>query len=139
MPASRKRKPHPTTQLFKVPEEMREWSALIATEVATWPEVSTRKMFGMNSLYRDGEIFAAVADKRALGTAYSVIFKIKQPTVACRRKLEGDSRIRKSEAVGKQWYGFELASPDDIPGALEWFDEAYRAAAPKLKRRRKSA
>jgi len=101
---------------------------MIASEVQTWPNVSTRRMFGMTALYTGQRIFAAVADKRALGTDRSIIFKLEQPSSAARKRLASDPRIRKSDAVGQKWYGFELSSPDDIRDALAWFDVAYRAA-----------
>ena len=35
-----------------ISEEMKQWSAMLKTEVSGWPQISTKPMFGMMGLYR---------------------------------------------------------------------------------------
>ena len=39
-----------------VSEEMKQWSAMLKTEVSGWPQISSRPMFGMMGLYRRKKI-----------------------------------------------------------------------------------
>lgn len=119
---------------FTTSEEMRQWCALISQELLTFPQVNIKKMFGMVSFYRKDVIFAAVPDKKAYFSPTSIIFKLQEPSAAQQGRLENDPRINLSFGIGQKWLGFELASADDIRGALAWLDEAYRAALPKKKR-----
>ncbi len=118
----------PTTKLFEVGDEMKQWSALIAGEVGTWPDVSTKKMFGMNSFYRGKAIFGAVPDKRALFNASSIIFKLHDVSPKVQSRVEADQQVNASGGVGQKWFGFELTSEHDIRGALEWLGLAYEQA-----------
>lgn len=129
MPAkkAKKEKVSPPKSLH-APEEMRQWCALLTQELITWPQVSIKKMFGMVSFYRLDLIFAAVPGKKAYFSPYSIIFKLQQPSVAQQKRLDADPRINLRFGIGQKWLGFELASAQDIRGALVWLDEAYRAA-----------
>ena len=42
-----------------ISEEMKEWSAMLAGELNSWPHISTRKMFGFLFFYRKRVVFAA--------------------------------------------------------------------------------
>ena len=126
-----------TPKSFVVPEEMKQWSALIAQEVASWPQVEARKMFGMTSFYRRDVIFAAVPTTKAYFSPHSIIFKLQSPTEKQRQRMIADKRVNVSFGIGQKWYGYELASPEDIRGALAWLDEAFRAAKAAPKRARK--
>lgn len=120
-----------TPKAFTVPEEMKRWAALLASEVAGWPQVTQRKMFGMTSFYRKGTIFAAIPDKKAFFSPTSFIFKLQAPAVRQQKFLIHDRRINASFGIGQKWYGFELHSDEDIHGALEWLGEAFEAARKK--------
>ena len=123
--------------LIPVSDEMRRWCALLADEVIRWPGVTSRKMFGMNALYRGGVIFAAVSDKRALISAHSIIFKMQQPTKAESARLAKDSRTKLHFGIGQKWFGYEIHEDHDLTGALDWLAVAYdhaRKAPPKKKR-----
>src|SRR5580692_8702791 len=72
MPRSNTRK---RPKLPPVSEEMRRIFALIAEEVGTWPQVSTRLMFGFRAVYRRGVVFAMLPDKRSLEVVDSIAYK----------------------------------------------------------------
>jgi hypothetical protein len=65
----------PRPKLPPVSDEMRRIFALIAEEVAMWPEVSTRLMFGLRAVYRNGVVFAMLPDKRSLDVPDSIAYK----------------------------------------------------------------
>jgi hypothetical protein len=123
--------------LLRVPEEMKEWSALLASEIQRWPEVNSRPMFGMQAFYRKRRIFAAVPKTRALNSPTSVIFKLhgQLPTKGAQpwdrqrqfHDLE-DSRLRELEMSSAGWLSFELNSAEDLRDALYWFEQAYNKA-----------
>ena len=54
---------------------MRHVVASIGAEVATWPEVTTRPMFGIRAVYRKGIVFAMLPEKRSLEVADSIAYK----------------------------------------------------------------
>src|SRR5207245_1166852 len=88
-----KKKPHAARpKLHLIGEEMQQWSALLAGEVAQWPEVTLKPMFGMTACYRKATIFAAVPATRSLGAPNSVIFKIIDPGPDLRLRLKADPR-----------------------------------------------
>ena len=43
-----------------VSEEMKQWSAMLKTEVSGWPQITTKPMFGMMGLYRRKDIFGGL-------------------------------------------------------------------------------
>jgi hypothetical protein len=94
---TRKRPKLPT-----VSEEMKRIFALIAEEVSTWPEVSTRLMFGFRAVYRNGVVFAMLPDKRSLEVPDAIAYK-----------------------VGAEWKAFEVKGEKGIGGALAVLDKAY--------------
>jgi hypothetical protein len=129
------RTPHASRPpLRPVPEEVREWSALLKAELDTWPSISYRRMFGMNAVYRDGVIFAALPGTRTLFTSRSVIFKLPRRSAAQDKRLRAEARIHPGSLPGQGWFGFEISSPRDLAPALAWFSEAYEAARPPRKK-----
>lgn len=131
MPGKKKVKPRAKSsgpKAFALSEEMKRWATLLSAEVATWPRVERKKMFGMTSFYRGRTIFAAIPDKKAFFSPTSVIFKLQSPTVRQQKWMVHDPRIKASFGIGQKWYGYELQSEADIHGALEWLGEAFDAA-----------
>ena len=133
----------PATQLYKTSDETKRIAALVASEVCTWPKVTAKRMFGLNSLYRGGHIFAAVPDKRAFFTDHSMIFKLHRVDERLDLQLTNDPRVNRSGGIGKKWFGYELDSAADIHNAIHWLSEAYeqaksRTAAPKPKAKKRS-
>ncbi len=117
-------------KLPKITDEMKEWSALLGTELATWPGVTTKPMFGMTAFYRGKNIFAVLPKTRAFQTAKSVGFRLENPSAAMAKKLSADARVI-SNPIGSKWISFEIDSPEDLNAALEWMGRAYEKAALK--------
>src|SRR5690242_12753298 len=106
--AAKKRKPQAPV-LKPISEQMREWSAMLKAEVESWPKVEVKKMFGMTSLYRGKQIFAALPYSRTLGTATdSFIFKFEHPPSRILAKLQNDQRIIAEQGIGTRWFIFQI-------------------------------
>jgi hypothetical protein len=116
-----------------VSEEMKAWSAALGSEVAGWPQVSTRSFFGFTALYRKDRIFALLPRTRGMETANSLAFKLDVATGAVRARLGKDPRTTSTQMGKKGWLRFELSSDADLRGALDWLGRAYEAAGKSKK------
>jgi hypothetical protein len=123
-------------RLEKVSEEMKAWSAMLAGEVASWPAVTTKPMFGLTAVYRNGTIFAVLPKTRGMESGNSLAFKIPETSPRMRKRLQGDRRVQETEMQKARWFVFEMGSDGDLRVALGWLSEAYEAAG---KRKRKGA
>ena len=104
-----------------ISEEMKQWSAMLKTEVSGWPQMSSKPMFGMMGLYRRKKIFGGLPVTRGFDTPNSVIFRFDpMPQDLLERALK-DSRI----TPGKRWFSFEVGSTSDLRDALWWLNQAY--------------
>ncbi len=110
-------RPSAIPKLPEVSEEMRRTSLLLAGELAAWPGVTQRAMFGMRAFYRGDAVFAMLPDKRALRNSRAIAYKL--PSAA-------------SKAEGDKWKLFELKNERDIAGALACLERAYKKAAHRL-------
>jgi hypothetical protein len=110
-------------KLYKVSEEVKEWAAMLAGELATWPGVRSKPMFGLVSFYRNDKIFAALPRTRALTSPRSIIFKFHAENAATRK-----ARQQLQDYPAGRWLSFELHSASDLTVALRWLDLAYRMA-----------
>jgi hypothetical protein len=116
-----------------VSEQMKAWSAALASEIGEWPEIATRSFFGFTALYRKDRIFALLPRTRGMKTSNSMAFKFDTPAQRVRRLLEQDSRVGSTQMQNAHWFTFELSSDSDLHDALNWLGLAY-AAAGKSKR-----
>ena len=107
---------------------MKQWSALLGAELERWPGVTTKPMFGFVSFYRGRQIFAGLPRTRALNSSNSIIFKLRGANPRLLAKLRKDSRAQASEKGMAGWQAFEVSSSADLKDALDWLDQAYRAA-----------
>lgn len=107
---------------------MSRWSVLLGTEIATWPGITTRPMFGFTVYYRGRKIFAGLPKTKAMYSPNSIIFKFQHPSKALVTALQRDPRVSISQMGGAGWQCFELSSDSDLRDALAWLDRAYRAA-----------
>jgi hypothetical protein len=114
-------------QLYKISEEMKAWTAALAEEVRSWPEVRLRPMFGLFGVYRGDKIFAALPFTRSMDAPNTIGIKPPMRTQALRLRAHRDRRIHFSDAAG-QWATFEITSNADVKAALECLFEAYEAA-----------
>jgi hypothetical protein len=116
-------------KLANISEAMKEWSALLGTEVAGWPGVRERKMFGMTAYFRKGTIFAALPRTKCFDTPQSFAIKLHRVTPATRTLLEGFGRS--SPAMGDKWTAVEVRGPQDLGDAVKLLHHAYSAASSK--------
>jgi predicted DNA-binding protein (MmcQ/YjbR family) len=112
-----------------VSEEMKAWSAALAAEVASWPQLSSRSFFGFTALYRRDKIFGLLPRTRGMHTANSLAFKLESPSSTVRERLERDSRVGATHLQKARWFTYELSSDSDLHEALEWLGKAYDVAA----------
>jgi len=129
-----RRKPAaPRPKLLPVSEEARRWSALLGSELASWPGVIVKRMFGFRALYRGKQIFAALPHSKGFGPDASVLLKMKTMPPALLRRAKSDSRIARN-TPGNGWFSFTLNSDTDLHDALEWLNHAYEAAGKRVRR-----
>ena len=93
-----------TAPLEKISDEMKVWSGLLSEEVAGWPDVSTKPMFGLTALYRGKEIFALLPKTRALGSANAVAFKLVGASAKMMGQLKREVRIQETMLAAAKWF-----------------------------------
>jgi hypothetical protein len=120
-------------ELPKVSEEMKAWSAALAGETASWPQVASRAFFGFTALYRHDRIFALLPRTRAMETANALAFKLESPAPRLLARLKKDPRIGSTQMQKARWFTFELASSADLHDALDWVGRAHEAAGKSKK------
>lgn len=104
-----------------ISEEMKQWSAMLKTEVSGWPQISAKPMFGMMGLYRRKKIFGGLPVTRGFDTPNSVIFRFDPMPRELERRAKKDARI----APGKRWFSFNVRAAEDLRDALWWLNQAY--------------
>ncbi len=104
------------------------WSAALAEEVESWPQVSLCAFFGFTALYRRKKIFALLPRTRGFETASSLAFKLEFPQARVLTKLQQDLRLGSTEMQKTNWFTFALSTSSDLHDALRWIEKAYTAA-----------
>ena len=120
-------------RMFRTTEEMRRICAALGAELESFPDVTTKPMFGLIGYYRDGLIFAALPKTRAIGSPNALIFKLNAAPQRVLNRAGQDPRITISRKGLKGWQSLEIASERDIADAQRWLLEAWRYAV-KVKR-----
>ncbi|PYT51378.1 MAG: hypothetical protein DMG44_02640 [Acidobacteria bacterium] len=128
-PVKGKRTKRKRPKLPPISEEMRQFSAMLRQELITWPNTTSRPMFGFLGFYRRAKIFAALPVTRGSKTPNSLMFKIKAMPPNLMRRAVKEPRIDAQDKLpGGQWYSFEVNSEEDLRGALWWLNQAYERA-----------
>jgi hypothetical protein len=125
--AIRKTPALPRSKLLPVSEEARRWSALLESELLSWPGVIAKRMFGFRALYRVKRIFAALLNSRGFGPDASILLKFDPMPPALLQRAESDLRLH-ANSPGKGWFLFTLTSDTDLHDALDWLSFSYEAA-----------
>lgn len=113
----------------RVDDELKQWSAMIGTELLSWPHVETRPMFGMRGFYRKATIFAALPVTRGVGATNSIIFKMKSLPRHLSRRMDQEPRVGTGRTIrAKGWHSFEITSSEDLRDAIWWLSQAYERA-----------
>jgi hypothetical protein len=107
-----------------ISEEMKQWSAMLKTELIGWPQVKSKPMFGMSGIYRRKKIFAALPVTRGFDTPSSIIFRFDPIPAGLNQRALKEPRI----TPGTRWFSFEIQCTGDLRDALWWLDQAYEAA-----------
>lgn len=131
-PAVKKGSPKPRlrNKFPLISEEMKQWSAMLQSEVNSWPDVTFKSMFGFVFFYRRNVVFAALPRTRGFDSPSSVLFKFNPVPPGLRDRTQSDTRMNSSKnPKSKGWFSFELGSAHDLRDALFWLDRAYRAAS----------
>ncbi len=118
----------PRPKLPAISEQMKAWSAALASETVDWAQVKQRIFFGFIGLYRKDTMFAVLPRTRGMETANALAFRIDSPTAKVRLRLENDPRIGAAEIKKARWFSFEVSSDADLHDALDWLGQAYEAA-----------
>lgn len=130
IPNQSKQKRSSRVEFPLISEEMKQWSALLAAELNSWPAITTRSMFGFLFFYRRGKVFAALPRTRGFDSPSSLVFKFNPIPPALVKRAQIDPRLSASmKASSKGWFAFELASESDLRDALFWLNHAYEGAA----------
>ena len=130
-PPARKPKPKPRAhpKFPLISEEMKQWSAMLQSELGSWPGITTKSMFGFTFFYRRRAVFAALPRTRGFDSPSSIVFKFNPMPPAFRNRAQSDSRLDAStKATSKGWFSFQLTSTTDLRDALFWLNHAYEAA-----------
>jgi hypothetical protein len=114
-------------KLLPVSEEMKVWAAALGTELAAWPNVSARLMFGFTAFYRGKGIFAILPRTRGMGSSSSLAFKLETMGPRVRDRLNRDARISTTVMQASRWFVFEVSCESDLRDALLWLSRAYEA------------
>src|SRR5437660_12000497 len=120
-------------KLHKISEEMKAWSAALVEEVAGWPQVKLRPMFGFLVAYRGGMSCAALPRTRTMDPPNSVAFKLPMANKRLRANAQSDNRIHFGDMARASWLTFAMSADADVNPVLEWLGRAYEAASPKRK------
>ena len=116
-------------KLLPVSEETRRWSALLESELLSWPGVIAKRMFGLRALYRGKRIFAALPNSRGFGPDASIFIKYNPMPPALLNRAKSDLRVH-TNSPGKGWLSFTLSSDTDLHDALDWLSLSYETAKP---------
>jgi hypothetical protein len=115
--------------MLRASEETKQLSAMLGNEMSTWPNVTTRPMFGLRGYYRGKKIFAALPVTRAIKNPDSLIFRMQAMPVQLRQRAEKETRIdTDNTAPSAKWLSFAINSEADVRDALWWLHQAYEHA-----------
>jgi hypothetical protein len=124
-----KPKKRPRPKMLRASEETKQLSAMLRTELSTWPKVTTRPMFGLRGFYRGKKIFAALPVTRTIKNPNSFIFRIELMPPELLERAKKEPRIdTENAAPSAKWLSFILNSEADFRDALWWLNQAYEHA-----------
>jgi hypothetical protein len=116
-------------KMLRASEETKQLSAMLGTELSTWPKVITRPMFGLRGFYRGRKIFAALPVTRTIKNPNSFIFRIDPLPPKLLERAKTEPRIdTENSAPSAKWLSFMLNSEADFRDALWWLNQAYERA-----------
>lgn len=127
-PGKGKSPARPRPRLPAISEQMKAWTAALAGDLETWPQVKTRPMFGLIAWYRREKIFAVLPKTRGMDSPNALAFKLPSASARLLARIRKDSRIAFTEMQKARWFTFELSCDADLHDALDWLAQAYEVA-----------
>lgn len=122
-------------KLTHVSEAMKQWCALLESELLSWPQVTARPMFGMIGFYRQGKIFAAIPRNRNPGNIDAVLVKLQGASEKVAAQALSHPKAITTAMPKAGWICLAMDSLDDVREMLQWFSRAYELAGkPKTNR-----
>lgn len=115
----------PTGKLTHVSEAMKQWCALMESELLSWPQVTAKPMFGMVGFYRKGKIFAAIPRNRTVGNTDAVLVKLQGASERLTEKALSHPKAITTAMPKAGWISMAMDSIDDVREMLRWFSHAY--------------
>jgi hypothetical protein len=112
----------------KISEEMKAWTAALASELATWPQIDPRVFFGFTALYRKDNISALLPRTRVLEPSNAIALKLRSAGPRVLARARRDSRIGFTEMQKTRWFTFALSAEADLRDVLDWLQRAYEAS-----------
>src|SRR5437879_13069165 len=119
-------------KLHKISEEMKAWSAALVEEVAGWPQVKLRPMFGFLGAYRGSMIFAALPRTRTMDPPNSVAFKLPGANKRLQAKEHSEKRINLADMTEASCHTLRMTCEADLNSARKGLVRAYEACSPLL-------
>jgi hypothetical protein len=104
---------------------IRHYCGLIATDLLSWPQVTSRRMFGLTLFYRANCPFVVLPDTKDFTAADRVGFKMHRLSKGDRKQLFADDHV--DTRNGASWITFALGEEEDIGLFLRWAEKAYRS------------
>ena len=117
-------------KMMPISEEMRQWSAMLKTEVGSWPQVTSKPMFGMSAIYHRKTMFAALPVSRGITSPNSFILRFVPFPPELLERAKKEPRIGAGRALKTaKWISFEVNAETDLRDALWWLNQAYERAS----------
>ncbi len=115
-------------KLAYVSEAMKQWCALLESELLSWPQVTARPMFGMIGFYRAGRIFAAIPRDRNPGNTDAVLVKLLGASEKVAAQALNHPKAITTAMPKAGWICMAMDSLEDVREMLRWFSQAYELA-----------
>jgi TfoX/Sxy family transcriptional regulator of competence genes len=98
------------------------------SELLSWPQVTSKPMFGMVGLYRKGKIFAAIPKDRTVGNTDAVLVKLHGASERLAKQALSSPKAITTAMPKAGWIAMAMDSMDDVREMLRWFSRAYDLA-----------
>ena len=128
-------KPSKREKFLPVSDQMKAWSAALASEFQDWPQVTQKSFFGFTALYRGKTIFGLLPRTKAVFKPNAVAFRFTSLSPELKALLAKDPRVAAFDKNKTRWFTFDLFSDSDLHDALDYLGRAFDAARSSKKTR----
>jgi hypothetical protein len=120
-------------KLLPLTEQMKAWSAALASELRDWPQVTLKAFFGFTALYRGRLMFGLLPRTRSVFKGNAVAFRLEHGNRSAQMLLKRDSRIAAFDKDKARWFTFQILCDTDLHDALDFLGRAFDAAGNRRK------